>query len=228
MSERHTARHDLVWLESGSASRATALPLPPLSAGDAITRLAEWIGAGRPLVVARQPAHLPPGRMRLGLPLPVSEGKLRLAFDVPRAAILRRAAPPPLAALPDHLPRRWRASLEALLACPAIRAANPRAFGSAAMQAVTGIECVSEESDLDLLLAPASREAALATLAALARIDSAGVGPRIDGEIVDAHGRATSWRELAAGAASILVKGHDSVAMTGHAEFLDGLGGAAA
>src|SRR5690606_41411581 len=110
----------------------------------------------------------------------------------------------------------------------AILAANPRVFGSAAMQAVTGIECVSEESDLDLLLAPASREAALAALAALAHIDASGVGPRIDGEIVDPHGRATSWRALAAGAASILVKGHDSVAMTGHAEFLDGLGGAAA
>src|SRR5690554_1643011 len=170
MIEHRSARHDLVWLQPGSASRATALPLPPLSADDAITRLAEWIDAGRPLVVARQPAHLAPGRLRLGLPLPASEGKLRLAFDVPRAAVLRGAPPPPLAAVPEHLPRRWHASLDALLASPAILAANPRVFGSAAMQAVTGIECVSEESDLDLLLAPANREAALAALAALAHI----------------------------------------------------------
>jgi phosphoribosyl-dephospho-CoA transferase len=228
MAERRAARHDLVWLEPGSARAARALPLPPLSTDDALSRLADWIDAGRPLVVARQPADLPPGRLRLGLPLPASQGKLRLAFDVPRAAVLRSAPPPPLAALADHLPRRWRGTLEALLACPAIRAADPRAFGSAGMQAVTGEDCVGDDSDLDLLLAPASREAALAALATLSRIDGAGLGPRLDGEIVDARGRATSWRELAGGASDILIKQFDAVAMTGHAEFLDGLGGAAA
>lgn len=228
MIERGTARHDLVWLQAGSARRATALTLPPLSADDAIGRLAAWIDAGRPLVVARQPAHLPPGRLRLGLPLPASEGKLRLAFDVPRAAVLRRAPPPPLSALASQLPRRWRTTLDALLACAAIRATNPRAFGSAGMQAVTGIKCIGDDSDLDLLLAPTSREAALAALAALVRIDGTDSGPRLDGEIVDARGRATSWRELAAGSSSILIKGRDSVAMSGHDEFLDGLAGVAA
>jgi phosphoribosyl-dephospho-CoA transferase len=223
MPEVTTARHDLVWLAPGSEHAAHALPSAALPAQEAISRLGEWIAAGRPLVVARQPLTLSPGRMLLGLPLPASQGKLRLGFDVPRATVLRSAPPPPLAALREHLPASWRPTLDALLECPTIRATNPRAFGSAGMQAVTGVHCIEDGSDLDLLLAPASRDAALAALASLTRIDALGQGPRIDGEFVDLRGRATSWRELASGTSRILLKQRDAVSLADQDEFLNGL-----
>lgn len=228
MPERRHARHDLMWLSPAAVTSARPLLVEPGAVEAARAVLADWVGADRPLVVARQPRELPPGRMLLGLPVPASRGKQRLAFDVARAQVTRCAPPPPLAAIAAHLPPAWQPRIEALLADPAIAAANPRAYGSAAMQALTGLDCLGEQSDLDLLLTPQSREAALAVMAALDSLDRAGKGPRLDGELVDRRGRATSWRELLRGTHHVLVKQIDAVAMTGYDDYLAGFAGQAA
>src|SRR5690606_12820781 len=116
-------RHDLVWLETGVEARA--LPGSCVAVEDAGARLADWIAAGRPLVIARQPRKLPPGRIVLGLPLPPSVGKHRIAFDVPAASIARSEPPPLLAQMAGRLPRAWQPAIDALLADPDIRAAEP-------------------------------------------------------------------------------------------------------
>lgn len=221
---RARARHDLVWLDPDAAATARPLPICTESESGSRSQLADWIAADRPLVVARQPVDLPPGRLLLGLSLPSAGGKQRLAFEVAVARIARSAPPPPLAAISVHMPKKWHATLDALLASPAISAANPRAYGSAAMQALTGLACVGDDSDLDLLLAPTSREAALAAMNSLADIDSRGNAPRLDGELVDRHGRASSWRELMRDTRQILVKQLDAVGMSTHEDFLAGFG----
>lgn len=189
---------------------------------DADLRLSEWTAAGRPLVLSRQPRELAPGRTLLGLPLPPSAGKHRIAFEVPTSRIARRAPPPPLRAISSLLPTHWQATLQTLNSHADIAATAPRAFGSAAMQAITGIACLGEESDLDLLLTPPSRAAAERALAALRGIVARGTCPPLDGEMLDRHGRAASWRELLAGTRQILFKHLDHVGMTTREDFLAG------
>ena len=223
MADHAPARHDLVWLQAGATMKVR--PLPCAGAVDARAQLAEWIDAGRPLVFARQPAELPPGRMLLGLPLPPSAGKHRIACEVPTALVARRAPPPPLSAIAALLPDAWQPALQALGRDAAITATRPRAFGSAAMQAVTGMQCLNEHSDLDLLLAPPSHDAALRALDALARIDGQRDAPRLDGEMLDARGRAASWRELLGNAPQVLFKHVDRIGLMAREDFLAGCGG---
>lgn len=222
MAESGRSRHDLVWLEADAAAHARPMPGCGAVLADAGRRLSEWTAAGRPLVVSRQPHDLAPGRMLLGLPLPPSAGKHRLAFDVPTSRILRHAPPPPLRAIADLLPSEWRPTLDALTGHADIAAASPRAFGSAAMHAITGVACLGRDSDLDLLLSPTSRDAALRALTALGEIVAAGTRPRLDGEMIDRDGRAASWIELLGGTRQILYKHIDRVGMTTRQDFLAG------
>lgn len=221
MAELAPARHDLVWLDAEAAAHARALPGGAAAVPDATARLAAWAAAGRPLVLSRQPRELAPGRTLLGLPLPPSDGKHRIAFDVPTARIARRAPPPPLGAIASLLPAQWQTTLRTLTGHADIAATAPRAFGSAAMQAITGIACIGEDSDLDLLLQPRSRGAALRALDALAAIAAQAGQPRLDGEMLDRRGRAASWRELLSGAPQVLFKHIDGVGMTRREDFLD-------
>lgn len=225
MAESAPARHDLVWLAADAPAHARALPGFGAQLSDSSARLAEWTAAGRPLVLARQPRELPPGRTLLGLPLPPSAGKHRIAYDIATSRIARRAPPPPLRAITALLPAEWQTTLQALNDHADITATNPRAFGSAAMHAVTGIACLGEDSDLDLLLTPASRAAAERALDALGALVARGSCPRLDGEMVDRQGRAASWRELLGNTRQILFKHIDHVGMTTREDFLAGCEG---
>ena len=220
MADPAPARHDFVWLEADAGAHARAMPGCAAALVDAPARLAEWTAAGRPLVVSRQPRELAPGRTLLGLPLPPSAGKHRIAFDVPTSRIARRAPPPPLHAIADRLPESWQGTLATLIDHADIAATSPRAFGSAAMHALTGIRCLGEDSDLDLLLAPPSREAALRALDALDSIVARGTCPQLDGEMIDRQGRAASWRELLGDSPRILFKHIARVGMIPREDFL--------
>lgn len=212
MAERELRRHHLVWLSA--AAVAEARPDGQCCAADpqAQALLADWVGAGHPLIVARQGGDCPPGQLRLGLALPPALGKRRLAFRVARSQILRSAPPPPLAAaVAGALQAAWNPLLLSLLGVPALRAASPRLLGSAGMQVATGLPCLGPDSDLDLLLTPPDRAAARAVCRALALFDDPQCGPRVDGEIVNAAGDAVAWRELEASPRQVLVKSLDGV-----------------
>jgi phosphoribosyl-dephospho-CoA transferase len=228
MAESAAARHDFVWLDADAAAHARALPGCSAGLSDPGAHLAEWAAAGRPLVLSRQPRELAPGRTLLGLPLPPSAGKHRIAFDVPTSRIARRAPPPPLHAIAPLLPPEWQGTLSALTANADIAATAPRVYGSAAMHALTGVPCLGEQSDLDLLLAPTSRSAALRALDALGAIAARGGRPQLDGEMLDRHGRAASWRELLGDSRQILFKHIAEVGMTSREDFLAGCEAAAA
>lgn len=221
MPERALERHDLVWLAPQAA--AAAQPAGPCCAADpeAARLLADWVAAGHPLIVARQDGELGAAQIRLGLALPPALGKRRLAFRVARADIARSARPPALSAA-AALPESWRPLVASLLGVPAIVAAAPRVYGSAAMQIATGLACVGADSDLDLLLTPPDWPAALAACRALAAFNAPRDGPRVDGEIRNRSGEAVAWRELAADSRQVLVKSRDAVRLVGRQAFAEG------
>jgi phosphoribosyl-dephospho-CoA transferase len=244
MPERALRRHDLAWLTPAGARKAHGPPFhaqcnqptpagtrpaAPCCAGDAQASalLAEWVAAGHPLIVTRQPAGLGPGRLQLGLALPPARGKRRLAYVVAAGAVHHSSPPPALEAAAAALPQSWQALLRRLCGLPAIAAAAPRLFGSAAMQAITGLPCVGDRSDLDVLFSPPDWAAAVDLIHALRACDGSADGPRIDGEIRNALGEAVAWRELASGAERVLVKGPDEVRLIGCAQFAAGFAGGA-
>ncbi|MDO9596348.1 MAG: malonate decarboxylase holo-[acyl-carrier-protein] synthase [Azoarcus sp.] len=223
MPERPLERHDLVWLAPAAVSAAQ--PSGPCCAADpeASRLLANWVGAGHPLIVARQNGTVGAGWVRLGLALPPMLGKRRLAFLVARHAIVRSTPPPALSAsVLGALPAQWRPLLSAVLALPALQAAAPRFYGSAAMQFTTGLNCLGVDSDLDLLLSPPDWLAARAACRALDALDDPRCPPRLDGEIRNAAGDAVAWRELAADSRQVLVKSLDDVRLVARAAFADG------
>lgn len=234
MPDTQRQRHSVVWLRPGCASLAkpthVACQLDSEQSGpDAIAVLAEWILARRPLVVSRQEGTQP-GMIRLGLPLPPDRGKRRLGFDVPMTNVMLSAAPPPLHALGEGLPESFQSTLAALCTRQEIRACAPRAFGSVAMQWLTGLPYLTDASDLDLALSPPDWATARAAIDTLLGIEADRAQPQvrqrpgIDGEIIDPLGRAICWRELAGAADTLLSKHVDGVALIARSDFIDAFG----
>ena len=91
-----------------------------------------------------------------------------------------------------------------------------------AWQALTGLDYLTDRSDLDLLLY-VHRETNLRRLATdVAEID-ASAPMRIDGEFIRYDGAAVNWREFHVGGRDILVKTIDRVAVFDRSFFLLGV-----
>lgn len=197
------ARHTLVWLSAHAGWRAD------VAAQD--QRLAAWFAQGWPAVVARRAADDPDPRVRLGVPLPPSEGKQRLGLRVPLADIARLQPPPALAevlALPGTgFDEGWRTALQALDAI-----APARVFGAFAWQALTGLPYVHARSDVDLLW-QIDNAADADALAVQLRAWEARHGYRADGELCLPGGLAVNWREYAGSVRQVLVKRIDGACL---------------
>jgi phosphoribosyl-dephospho-CoA transferase len=101
-------------------------------------------------------------------------------------------------------PRSWELTLLRLGQLAKEQGVEARIFGSLAWQVITGLDYLTDRSDLDFAL-HVHRETQLRPLAdELARIE--GDAPmRLDGELIRG-GSAVNWRELHAGAQDVLVK----------------------
>ncbi len=162
-------RHTLVWLSAHAGWQAD------IAAHE--SRLADWFAQGRPAIVARRAADDADPRLRLGVPLPPAEGKLRLALRMPAHDVLRTAAPPTLqAVLEGDLVQDWQRPLQALQDIAAARV-----FGAFAWQHLTGLHYVHARSDIDLLwrIDTAQADALVARLQAWETEH----GRRVDGEL---------------------------------------------
>lgn len=192
-------RHDLAFVrpESWRATLATRSDLAdePL--------LAAWVDKGWPLIGRRampSEAHGVP----LGLPLPPSAGKRRLCFLMQPGDIVSTAPPPSLREAAAVAPVAWRPTLDRLAQLASQHSAKARVFGSLAWRALTGLEYLSESSDLDLLLRLGDDTDVRGLAAGLAAIETT-APMRLDGELVR-DGSAVNWRELHAGESQVLVK----------------------
>ncbi|WP_426354028.1 malonate decarboxylase holo-[acyl-carrier-protein] synthase [Stenotrophomonas maltophilia] len=193
-------RHTLVWFSARAGWQADIAAHEP--------RLVNWFAQGLPAIVARRAADDADPRLRLGVPLPPMEGKLRLALRVPARDVLRTAPPPTLqAVLESDLAPDWQ---RPLLALQDIAAA--RVFGAFAWQYLTGLHYVHARSDIDLLWRIDTTAQADA-LAAKLQAWEAGYGRRVDGELCLADGAAVNWREYAGRTREVLVKRPEGAAL---------------
>lgn len=195
------SRHDLVWLTP--AGWDAAIARAPHAA------LTLWRARDWPAVVRRHEDGVPAGAVCLGIPLPLSFGaRQRLALVSSRGHVARSQAPLPLADALSSAPPEWLAGLVALQRAALV---DLRVFGSLAMQSLTGLAYVREQSDIDLLLTPATHAELEAGLALLAEAST--VLP-LDGEIVFDGGAAVAWKEWLAArrdGARVLVKSMNGV-----------------
>jgi phosphoribosyl-dephospho-CoA transferase len=212
MADVARRRHDLVRAEP-SAWAASLAARPDLAA---LPWVADWAANGWPLMVRRPTEGDALGRVPLGLPLPPSAGKLRLAFALPSEALGPSEPPPLLSQAMVSAPPAWRATLERLVTLdPGVRV-----FGALAWQALTGLQYLSPTSDLDLFWPMPEASQVERLLAAIAAIE-AEAPMRLDGELATPDGAAVNWRELASGAEEVLVKRLHSLALNSRRAFLE-------
>lgn len=197
-------RHSLVWLKDDATWQALTT--------DAGPRLRDWLRAGHPAVVARRDGSEPAGQLRLGVPLPPAEAKLRLSLSTALTQLQRHSPPPLLDAAIAAAPPHRHAALQALRDGARAAAAMPRVFGSFAWQALTGLAYVQDSSDLDLLW-PVDGYAQADAIAVLLHAWEQRQGLRADGELLLPGGQAVNWREYAGDARQLLVKSHAGCAL---------------
>ena len=212
--DRATRRHDLIFVSS-TGWRALLQTRRDLAVGPLV---GSWVDKGWPLIGRR--AMPGEGRgMPLGLPLPPFAGKRRLSFLMPPKDIVSTAPPPALNSVRRAAPRAWQPTLDRLDVFASRHSVDARVFGSLAWRWLTGLDYLSDGSDLDILL-HVHRGADLRRLAADIAMIEAAAPTRLDAELVREDGAAANWREFHAGAREILVKTLGGVALVDADGFL--------
>ena len=178
--------------------------------------VADWARAGRPLVVRRSARDDAAGLVPLGLPLPPSHGKRRIAIALAPEDILRVTPPPLLAEASVAAPPVWQATIARVLQLDP----QTRVFGSLSWQHLTGLPYLSGTSDIDLLWQLQPGTDATTLLAGISNIDR-NAPMRIDGEILGMAG-GVQWRELQEDVNDVLVKAAAFVRSMPRVAFLAG------
>jgi phosphoribosyl-dephospho-CoA transferase len=196
-------RHTLVWIAPGQRQRMLT------GVQDEISRntLRRWFTANWPMIVRRPDLNASAQTIALGVPLPPRQGRRRLGFDVHPRAIERSSPPLTVADAAPKLPARWAQSLGALAGEAQRCGVTLRVYGSVAWQALTRLDYLHADSDVDLLWQPRDLAELDATLAMVKRWE-ARHGMRADGEFILPCGAAVAWREWCAsrGDERVLVK----------------------
>jgi phosphoribosyl-dephospho-CoA transferase len=198
--DRPMRRHDLSFV-SATGWRSLLAMRGDLAADPLV---AHWVDNGWPLIGRRALPGEAQG-VALGLPLPPFAGKRRLALLMQPEDIVSTAPPPALSSAIRLAPHAWWRTLESLDQLASQHCVEARVFGSLAWRTLTGLDYLTDRSDLDLLL-QVNRDTDLPRLAAGVAGIEAAAPMRLDGELVRADGAAVNWREFHAGAREILVK----------------------
>ena len=209
-SNRHNRmirRHDLVFV-SPVAWRSLLQRRDDL-AGEPL--VVEWVDRGWPLI-ARRAMHGEADGVPLGLPLPPYAGKRRLSVLMQPEDIVSTAPPPGLSAAISVAPNWWQHTLGAVVSLASRYGVEARIFGSLAWSTLTGLDYLTDTSDLDLLL-PIHCGSDLVRLTADIAAIEATAPMRLDGELMRDDGAGVNWRELHTGARELLVKTTDGVAL---------------
>lgn len=209
-SNRHNRmirRHDLIFV-SPVAWRSLLQRHDDL-AGEPL--VVEWVDRGWPLI-ARRAMHGEADGVPLGLPLPPFAGKRRLSVLAQPEDIVSTAPPPGLSAAISVAPNRWQHTLGAVVSLASRYGVEARIFGSLAWSTLTGLDYLTDTSDLDLLLPIHCCSDLVRLTADLAAIEAT-APMRLDGELMRDDGAGVNWRELHTGARELLVKTTDSVAL---------------
>lgn len=195
-------RHTLVTLTA--AGWRAAFARDPLLAADPCAQ--SWAEHGWPLIVRRaSPDEAAAGRVPLGMPLPPSAGKRRVALNVSADALATVGPLPALADVRGAAPDAWQPALRELDALGARCGVPGRVFGSLAWQWLTGETYLGASSDLDLVFPLPGADRLAPLLDGLAAIE-ARAPMRIDGELLRDDGAGVNWRELQARLPEVALK----------------------
>jgi len=160
-------------------------------------QVTSWLAADRPLVFARQPCgDVLSNNIAVGLALPPAQGKRRIALSVAAHDIARYTPPLLLADAIAHAPAGWQPALSELDTAAMEIDIELRVFGSLAWQALSGIQYLTPQSDIDLLWHPQSHAHLQQGIALLTQWEQTS-GLRADGEVLFGGSSAVSWREWA-------------------------------
>jgi phosphoribosyl-dephospho-CoA transferase len=209
-------RHDLIYV-SPMAWRMFLGNRDDLT-GDPM--MMQWVDRGWPFI-ARRAEPDQTDAVSLGLPLPPFAGKRRLALHMQREDIVSIAPPPRLSAARCAAPKLWMPTLDLLERVAARYSLEARVFGGLAWRLLTGLEYLTESSDLDILFSLPREEELGHLTAELALIDST-APMRLDGELIRDDGAGVNWRELHSGARQVLVKTVRDVALVNANDFVRG------
>jgi phosphoribosyl-dephospho-CoA transferase len=174
-----------------------------------------WADRGWPVIVRRRAGADDPALVPVGLPLPPSAGKRRIALLLPPDGVLQRSSPPLLRIAAGVADPGWRSTIASLLTLGARIGVEPSVFGSLLWQHQTGLTFLSPRSDLDVLWPVPPGFDALSLVFGIAEVQR-DAPLRIDGEVVFSDGSAVNWRELwmahrAADRAMVLAKTMEGV-----------------
>jgi phosphoribosyl-dephospho-CoA transferase len=214
--ERPAGRHDLVFV-SPQGWRALLATRSDLATDPLVAR---WPDKGWPVIRRRAMPGETSG-VALGLPLPPSAGKKRVAFLLSPGDIISIVRPPSLKAAGGSAPRAWWPTLDRLCELALLHSVEARVFGSLAWRSLTGLDYVTDRSDLDLLL-DCHRDTDLDRLAADLAAIEADAPMRLDGELMRDDGAAVNWREFHAGTGEVLVKSIDGIRLLDRRHFIVG------
>jgi phosphoribosyl-dephospho-CoA transferase len=213
-TDQKLRRHDLIFV-SPVAWRCLLQRREDL-AGEPL--VVEWVDRGWPLIARRAVPGEGVG-VPLGLPLPPFAGKRRLSVLVQPEDIVSTAPPPGLSAAISVAPNRWQPTLGAVVSLASRYGVEARIFGSLAWCTLTGLDYLTDTSDLDLLLPIHNGNDLVRLTADLAAIEAT-APMRLDGELMRDDGAGVNWRELHTGARELLVKTTDGVALLDASLFL--------
>ena len=185
-------------------------------AGESLVR--DWVRNGRPLIMRRRlPSDI--DGLSLGLPLPPSAGKRRIAVQLHHEDIASTRPLPELTEVLGSAPVEWRHFLGELAGIARNFGVHAGVFGSLGWQWLTGLNYLGPHSDVDIAWALPPRDRIEQLLEDLAELDSRSP-VRLDGELVREDGAGVNWRELRAGGAELALKTASDVILYSRASFL--------
>jgi phosphoribosyl-dephospho-CoA transferase len=155
----------------------------------------------------------------LGLPLPPSAGKRRIAVEMQIGDVASVCPLPSVSELLGTAPVAWRPCLQELTELERAYEVRGGVFGSLCWQWLTGLTYLGPRSDVDIAWTLPRPDRLEMFLGDLADVD-ARAPVRLDGELVHADGAGANWRELHAGAAELAVKTAGSALLLARADFI--------
>jgi phosphoribosyl-dephospho-CoA transferase len=180
--------------------------------------LQDWATLGRPLIVRRR-GPLDGDGVLLGLPLPPSAGKRRIAVEMGAAAILSVSPLPSVSDVLGAAPVDWQPCIRELTDLARAYGVRAGVFGSLGWQWITGLTYLGPQSDIDIAWTLPRPDRLEQFLGCLADID-ARAPVRLDGEFVRADGAGANWRELHAGGAELALKTASRARLYARADFI--------
>ena len=180
--------------------------------------LREWVRNGWPLIV-RRPMLDEVGGLSLGLPLPPSAGKQRIAVQLQSDDVLSVGSLPSLHSVMQASPNAWLPCLRELDGFAKTYGVQAGVFGSLAWQWLTGLHYLGSNSDIDIAWTLPSRDRIEPFLDDLADIESR-APMRLDGELIRHDGSGVNWREVHGGDADLALKTATEVVMCSREAFI--------